>query len=156
LDYGFLDFSASSADRVLRNEARVERLWLGKGMPERLITPEVSEFILAHIDSIAAMEALVLLVRHADEEWDEKKLASRLYVTDTEAGLVLQSLCAEGLIVFDGNCYQYKSIDKLHSMVERVVFAYQKQLIPVTRIIHSRPKRIREFADAFRFRKDRG
>ncbi|MCC5622641.1 hypothetical protein [Nostoc sp. CHAB 5715] len=126
-------------------------------MPKTPIPPDVSEFILAHIDSIAAIEALVLLVRHADEELDEKKLAARLYITEPEAGLVLQSLCAEGLVAFDGTCYQYKSTDeKLHSMVERVVFAYQKHLIPVTRLVHSRPQRIREFADAFRFRKDRG
>jgi hypothetical protein len=40
-------------------------------------------------------------------------------------------------------------------MVDRLADAYAKHLIPVTNMIHAKPRRIREFADAFRFRKDR-
>jgi len=40
-------------------------------------------------------------------------------------------------------------------MLERTAEAYAKHLVPVTNLIHSKPKpRIQEFADAFRFRKD--
>ena len=41
-------------------------------------------------------------------------------------------------------------------MLERLAEIYAKHLVPVTNLIHSKPKpRIQEFADAFRLRKDK-
>ena len=40
-------------------------------------------------------------------------------------------------------------------MIDRLADSYAKQLIPITNMIHSKPRRIRQFADAFKFRKDR-
>jgi hypothetical protein len=40
-------------------------------------------------------------------------------------------------------------------MIARLADVYARHLIPVTNLIHSKPRRIREFADAFKLRKDR-
>jgi hypothetical protein len=40
-------------------------------------------------------------------------------------------------------------------MIDRLAESYAKQLIPITNLIHGKPRRIRQFADAFKFRKDR-
>jgi hypothetical protein len=40
-------------------------------------------------------------------------------------------------------------------MVDRLAETYSRALIPVTNIIHNNPLRLRKFADAFRFRKDK-
>jgi hypothetical protein len=40
-------------------------------------------------------------------------------------------------------------------MVDRLAELYSKYLIPVTHLIHSKPQtRVREFADAFKLRKE--
>jgi hypothetical protein len=40
-------------------------------------------------------------------------------------------------------------------MVERLAGSYANHLIQVTNLIHGKPRRLREFADAFKLRKDR-
>jgi hypothetical protein len=40
-------------------------------------------------------------------------------------------------------------------MVDRLADAYARHLIPVTNLIHGKPRRLREFSDAFKIRKDR-
>jgi hypothetical protein len=40
------------------------------------------------------------------------------------------------------------------AIVERLAVLYARYLIPVTNIIHSSPRTIRAFADAFKLRKD--
>lgn len=39
-------------------------------------------------------------------------------------------------------------------MVDELVGLYGRLLIPITNLVHAKPRRIRQFADAFRFRKD--
>ena len=41
------------------------------------------------------------------------------------------------------------------AMVDRTAETYRRQLIAVTNMIHAKPRRIRQFADAFKFKKDR-
>ena len=40
-------------------------------------------------------------------------------------------------------------------LVARLSEVYRRHLIPITNLIHSKPRRIREFAEAFKLRKDR-
>lgn len=123
-------------------------------MAGEAIAPEVREFILRHIDSIAQLEALLLLRANANEEWDASRTAKRLYATEVEVAEALARLCEHGLLVSREGRYRFHcATPRLAAAVERLAEAHARQLIPVTALIHSKPPRIRLFANAFRFRK---
>ena len=125
-------------------------------MADDLIPGDLRDFILRYIDSIAQLEALLLLRAHAGEDWDAKQTAARLYAGEPEVAEVLARLCADGLLCCNDGVYRYApQSPEQHAMVERLAGAYAQHLIAVTNMIHAKPRRIREFADAFKFRKDR-
>ena len=62
------------------------------GMTEEGVPAEVREFLLACIDSVAELEALLLLRENPGQDWDATTLARRLYVTDTEGAKILDHL----------------------------------------------------------------
>ena len=118
------------------------------------IPEDVQEFILKYINSIAQLEALLLLCRDPDTAWDVGSMAKRLYTAEGETIEVLTQLGADGLVIQNQGTYRFNRAD-WQDLVARVAETYAKQLIPITNIIHAKPRRIREFADAFKFRKGR-
>jgi hypothetical protein len=56
-------------------------------MTDELVPDDVRDFILRHIDSVAQLEALLLLRANPDEDWDAPKTAKRLYTTHQEIAL---------------------------------------------------------------------
>jgi Mn-dependent DtxR family transcriptional regulator len=117
---------------------------------------DLRDFILRHIDSVSQLEALLLLRAKPEEDWDVARTAQRLYVAEQEVTEVLARLCADGLLTCQGGLYRYEpEADEKRTMIDRLADLYARHLIPVTNLIHSKPRRIRAFADAFRFRKDR-
>jgi hypothetical protein len=121
-------------------------------MPDDIIPEDLRDFILRHFDSIAQLEALLLLRRHPDETWDAARTAKRLYIGEQEVADILARLCADGLL----HCHdaQYRYGGGQEAMIDRLADVYARHLIPVTNLIHTKPRRIRQFADAFKFRKD--
>ena len=127
-------------------------------MTEEPIPDDIRQFILRSIDSIAQLEALLLLRTSPQETWDIHAIARRLYITEQETSVLLTGLYEQGLIAPGGEsgqyAYQPASAD-LTRMVDEVAEVYAKHLVPVTNLIHTKPRtRIQEFADAFRLRKD--
>lgn len=125
-------------------------------MSDEQVPEDVREFILRYINSIAQLEALLLLWREQARPWGITALAKRLYTDERETAEVMAQLAADGLLIADGATYCFNDKDQeLKQIVDRLAETYSKQLIPVTNLIHSKPRRIREFADAFKLRKDR-
>ena len=125
-------------------------------MADELISEDLRDFILGHIDSIAQLEALLLLRRNPNETWTTATAARRLYISENEAMGALQHLCANGLLSCSGDHYRFTGqSDDDHRMVDKLADAYARHLIPVTNLIHGKPRRLREFSDAFKIRKDR-
>jgi hypothetical protein len=125
-------------------------------MAENPIPAEVQAFILRHIDSVAQLEALLLLRNNPDKRWDVQRVAQRLYSSEREVAEVLAHLSADGLLSFNEDTYRYDSASAEQGMViDRLAGAYSRHLIAVTNMIHAKPRRIRQFADAFKFKKDR-
>jgi hypothetical protein len=119
------------------------------------IPVDVRDFIVNYIDSIAQLEALLLLRASPGEQWTSAVVASRLYVSEAAAEDELARLCARNLLVCEDKIYSYAGTNaELDSLVDRLAVLYARRLIPVTNLIHSKPSRIREFASAFRLRKD--
>jgi len=124
-------------------------------MPDSLIPDDVRDFIIQYIVSVAQLEALILLRANPDERWDVRAVAKRLYTDESSIAQALSKLTQDGLLTCDGALYRYDRDDPRRLAVDRVVATYAKQLISVTKLIHAQPDRIRQFADAFKFRKDR-
>ena len=124
-------------------------------MADDIISEDLREFILRHIDSIAQLEALLLLRKNAGESWRSEKVAQRLYTTEVEASRVLERLCADRLLSCDEDLYRFAEQTQLREMVERLAQVYTRHLIPVTNLIYAKPRRLREFSDAFKIRKER-
>lgn len=120
-------------------------------MTEAGIPREVREFLLDCIDSVAQLEALLLL-RDSAQEWDIPRLARRLYVGEAEAAQIMSALVACDLASTDGAAFRFHSRDADHKdLIEKVANTYTRCLVPVTQFIHE--KGMRKFADAFKFKK---
>ena len=129
-------------------------------MNEDALHKEVDEFILEHIDTVPHLEALLLLWNSRPKEWTVEEMASALYVSSGTARNILQGLTRRGLL-FAGRetqeSFRYESLSsKRDSLVEAVDATYRKDLIRISRMIHSKASPgVREFAQAFRFTKER-
>ena len=124
-------------------------------MSDDPIPADLRDFILRCIDSVAHLEALLLLRASPETSWEVAAVAARLYSSTEQAGEVLAQLCDEHLLVCEDGTFRYAGQPPEHrAMIDRLAESYAKQLIPITNLIHSKPRRIRQFADAFKFRKD--
>jgi hypothetical protein len=128
-------------------------------MSDQFIQDDLAQFIIENIDSIAQLEALLLIRKNQETNWSAPAVARWLYIDEKQTTQLLVALCHRGFAVQrEGktSLYQYQPSSKeLAQKVDQVTEIYSKHLIAVTHLIHSKPKiRIQEFADAFKFRKD--
>lgn len=119
---------------------------------------EVDQFILQEIDTVPHLEALLLLWNSRPKEWTVEEMARALYVAPGTAHSILQRLTRRGLLAGGKSQepYRYISVStKRDRLIEAVEAAYRKDLVRISRMIHaaSAPA-IRDFADAFRFKKE--
>jgi len=125
-------------------------------MADEAVPDDLRDFILRHIDSVAQLEALLLLRANPDENWTAAQTAGRLYVGEQEVTRMLVRLCADGLLQCREGVFRYAPEPAtLAATVDRLADLYTRHLVPVTNLIHAKPRRIRQFADAFKLRKDR-
>lgn len=123
-------------------------------MPAQYVPDDIRDFILKHIDSVAQIEALLLIWSSPEERWGLRQIAARIYTSDTEAAKALGGLCAEGLLVcVDGIFSLNKSAENVE-MIRKLQEVYARYLIPVTDVIHSRSSSAPSTAGAFRLPKD--
>jgi hypothetical protein len=121
-----------------------------------LIPPELQSFVLDNIDSVAELEALLLLHKYPEQDWPLPAAAQRLYIDEAAAAQVLERLASRGLCSAGVAGYRIVHTDPERvALVEALAKAYARYLIPVTNLIHHKPSRIQQFADAFKFRKDK-
>ena len=126
---------------------------------DQVVPPEVQQFVLDSIDSIAQLEALLMMRDAPDSWWPSDAMAERLYVTEQLCRAELEALRLRGLLLMQtgatGWCYRYcPSTGALRELVDRLVYYYSKHLVPISNLIHSKPRtRIHEFAEAFSLKK---
>jgi hypothetical protein len=125
-------------------------------MADEPVPKHIRDFIARSIDSVAQLEALLLLRSNPAETWGIEPVAKRLYVAPGEALEILQRLCGDGLLSGRDGVFHYEcATPELRQTVDELAETYRRQLIPITKLIHAKPRRIRAFADAFKFTKDR-
>jgi hypothetical protein len=128
-------------------------------MAPYVIPEDVRRFLLKRIESIAHLEALLLLRDNAGTAWTVEAAAARLYLEPQEVLILLSRLRDAGFIIMtEGSVPEYRyrpSSAELSTIVDRVAQEYAKHLVPITKLIHDKSRlRVQEFADAFKLRKD--
>lgn len=120
----------------------------------------VYEFILEKIDSVPHLEALVLLWNSRPVGWICEELASRLYIPVEKVDSLLADLVRLQLITKSTTepakfSYNQRSQNQ-DEMMRLLDAAYRRDLVRISTMIHSKASpSVREFARAFRIKKDR-
>jgi hypothetical protein len=118
----------------------------------------VDAFLLEHIDTVPHLEALLLMWNSRPTVWLVDQMAKALFLTIERTKEILDSLARRRLIVFDSGAqdYHYQPDPNLDILLFAVDAAYRSELIRISRLVHSKPPvSVREFAKAFRFKKER-
>jgi hypothetical protein len=127
-------------------------------MPEQSPpNPAVDEFVQRELDSVPHLEALLLLWTNR-KPWTVEEMGAALYVNDGVSRDILQNLTRRNFAARgDHDTYTYLSASpERDNLVAALETEYRRNLIRITRMIHAKASPgVREFADAFRFKKDR-
>jgi hypothetical protein len=120
---------------------------------------EVKRFILTSIPSVPHLETLLLLWRERDSDWDAQAIARRTYVPERTAAAIAAELAQAGIVdARPGDPPRWRfdaSREPLAATVAALDAVYVRDLVGVTRLIHSRAGRqAHAFADAFKLRKE--
>ena len=121
---------------------------------------EVYRFILNQIDSVPQMEALLLLWENRPKQWSENEIAARLYVGVDVVRNIMQELLRRRLIAASTDSpklfwYETKPGDG-DGVIEAVAATYRHNLVRVSTLIHTKASSaVRDFAQAFKFKKER-
>ena len=123
-------------------------------MSEEWLEDRVRDLVQRHIDSVAQLEALLFFRAHPDEIWEATSIAKRLYAPEAEMFVALARLCADGFLKRESDAYRYAPWPGKQADVDALAQAYAHHLIPITNLIHGKPRNVRAFSDAFKFGKD--
>jgi hypothetical protein len=119
---------------------------------------ELRQFIAQHIESLAQLEALMLLRSDRQRHWGPAELAQRLYITPEMCQALLVDLNRRGFIVFnhEPGCYRYQSGDAdADRLLGDLAEIYHQRRVAVITEIYSKPvHKVQTFADAFRLRRE--
>lgn len=121
-------------------------------------SPPVDQFILEQIDTIPHLEALLLVWNRRPKLWSLQEMSQALYVPADLAGNILRDLAQRDLLEKkESGEYQYKSHSaEKDALIAQVDETYRRELIRVSRMVHAKaPSAVRDFAQAFRFTKEK-
>lgn len=123
------------------------------------IPPQVLQFVAEKIDTVPQIEALLLLWENPAQSWSAAQIASRVYVEQDVAKLILEALRRRQLITTEGDppLYRYsRDWDTSGDLMHQVATEYRRHLVQLATFIHSgASSSVREFARAFDFKKER-
>lgn len=128
---------------------------------EESIPDDIRRFVLTSIPSVAFIEALLLLHAEPARPWDAQRLAARLYISDDSAAQLLAALSRAHFVTEEaaeagGARFRYDAGSAKHQeMMDRLADSYARNLVEITRLIHSTLERKAQmFAEAFKWHKD--
>jgi hypothetical protein len=123
-----------------------------------LLKPDVQKLISDCIDSVEAVEILLLLRRSPDAYWTSDAVSQQLGMQSQLASAKLRGLAENRLLVVGGDtgAYRYAPRDaETRQAVDNLAAAYANLRIHVINTIYSANlERLRAFSDAFRLKKE--
>jgi hypothetical protein len=136
-------------------------------VPESPVPPRVAQFIAERIDSVMQLETLLLIASQRHVLWTASMLAQEWRVDPAWLEAQLRSMTSAGLLETaggdagggGGQDAQFRYAPRTQDLagtVDDLARAYADRRVTVIGMIFSTPlDKIRSFADAFRFRKDK-
>lgn len=118
------------------------------------------EFIHENIDSVPHLEALILFWNSRPVGWTCDDLSSRLYIPAEQVSGVIRDLVRLQVVQENpGSPPRYSYFPRSEEQNELMTLvdnAYRRDLVRISTMVHSKASSpVREFARAFKFRKDR-
>ncbi|KYG63210.1 hypothetical protein AZI86_16030 [Bdellovibrio bacteriovorus] len=112
-------------------------------------------FLRRNINSVSLLDVLFLLKRGAPQTWSPEELSVEMRTNKSYAASQLAELQALNLIHLDGTKYIYDPSPQDREMIEALESLYNSRRSTVINFIYSQPiDSIRDFADAFKIKKD--
>ena len=123
------------------------------------VSPVVLAFVADHLTSVDELQLLLTCMHTRDRWWDARTAARELGITENAARRALDHLAAHNLFdlrVTGDVRYQYRpGTPELGAAAQAVADAYRANPVALINRVAATPRRsIRDFADAFRIRKD--
>lgn len=123
------------------------------GIPE-----DVARLVAEHITSVEQLEILLLLAARPGTGWTPKQVSEEIRTSESSAVSRLEDLRARGFLTAGdagGFVFQPKH-ESMRAAVEHLTAVYRERRYTLIDLIFSKPiDRLRVYADAFRFRKDK-
>src|SRR5581483_5500971 len=122
---------------------------------EDTVRKQVDQFIADAIDTVPHLEALLLLWNSKPRQWNISDMAKALYVSGDAAQAILGDLERLGFAVSStAGEFTYRSGER-DALIDQLDRIYRREVVRISRMIHAKPSAaVREFARAFRFKKD--
>jgi DNA-binding MarR family transcriptional regulator len=118
----------------------------------------LKQFLAQHVESLAQLEALLLLHREPLRRWSSADLARELYISADMCAGIIADLERRRLVAraADDNHYHYVAPDvETARLVDQLAEYYRDRRVAVITEIYSKPtKKVQTFADAFRLRRE--
>jgi len=123
--------------------------------PETPQKSEVDAFVIAEIESVPHLEALLLIWNGRPRKWSVSDMARAIYLADNETQLILRDLAQRQLIVMESDMYRYNASHPKTDVVAKLDGIYRREIVRISNMIHSKPSvSVRAFARAFKLTKD--
>lgn len=123
------------------------------------LAPDLRRFVVTNIPSVPYLEAVLLLRADPARAWTSTDMAGRLYIALEDAQPLLHGVAQARIALRDAGDpprfrYQPASAE-LAALLDRLAAHYAADVVTIATLIHGKTdKRARQFADAFRWRKD--
>jgi DNA-binding MarR family transcriptional regulator len=119
----------------------------------------IAQFIDQHIESLAQLEALLLLRKQPERAWDIAEIAKSLYITAEMASSLLADMERRGWAQTAPGAplrYCYRSQGgEADQLIDELASIYHERRVAVISQIYSKPlNKVQTFADAFRLRRE--
>ena len=119
---------------------------------------EVDRFILAAIDSVPHLEALLLLWQNPSEPWTVDGVSKRLWIDLEATAVILDGLARKqflNVVAGEPDRYMFRADAANDRILRDVAEIYRHETVRISTMIHAKPSSaVRAFARAFRFTKE--
>jgi hypothetical protein len=120
---------------------------------------QIDRFIVDKIDTVPQLEALLLMWRNRPRQWSSDQIARDLYISPELAVAELHHLDQRELItIVPGTSEAYTlnlEPEDRPQMLAAIEEMYRRELVRMSNLIHAKaPRSMRDFASAFRFKKE--
>ncbi|MFP5227914.1 MAG: hypothetical protein ACLGXA_09815 [Acidobacteriota bacterium] len=117
--------------------------------------PDVDRFVLEEIESVPHIEALLILWNARPRVCSLEDLSALLYLPEDRTRRILDDLQQRSLVVSSEKGHAYNSAPARDSLLDHVDRTWRRELVRLSNLIHSKASpAVREFARAFRFKKE--